>query len=58
MWDGGVNVGFEAVLQRQHRVPESGWPVVDHLDFHDRLDAFESVFPGNDQPDRRPVLLG
>src|SRR5262249_26798306 len=56
MVDLGIDVGIEAVFVRGQGVPQSLRLLFDEADGDDRLDALETVFPGHDQTNRRPVL--
>src|SRR5690606_28739689 len=51
MVDVGVDVGVEPVLVRSHDVPGGGRLFRHEGDADYRLDAFETVLPGNDEPD-------
>ena len=54
----GVHVGVEAVLPRVLPLPRRERLLLDEPDADNRLDALEPVLPGDDQTERRPVLVG
>src|ERR1019366_6810971 len=53
MIDRGIHIRIEAVLARAGEIPSGGRRLLDELDFHDGLDALETVLPGLHQPDGR-----
>src|SRR6266404_6732756 len=58
MVDFGIHVGVEAVLLRGIKIPRSGRLVFDEADFHQRLDALESILPRDDHAHGSAVLIG
>src|SRR3989442_8099633 len=54
----GIHVGIETVFMRIRKIPRRGRLILDEFDFHQRLDAFESVFPRYDHAHRSAVLVG
>src|SRR5450755_4813364 len=58
MVDGGVHVRIESILARVGEIPGGGRLLLDKLNLHDGLDAFETVLPGDHQADGRAILIG
>src|SRR6266571_1062306 len=57
MVDGRVHVRVEAVLLRRRFLPSIERLLLDELDLDDRLDVLEPVLPGDDEPERRAILI-
>src|SRR5438445_5055993 len=49
----GIYVGIEAVFMSIRKIPRRRRLILDEFDFHQRLDAFESVSPRYDHAHRR-----
>src|SRR5580692_8008461 len=58
MIDVGIHVRVETVLVGSGAIPSGGWLTFSEADFHDGLDALVAVLPGNDDADRRAILIG
>src|SRR6266481_9103039 len=57
MIDFGIHIGIEAVLLRGIEIPRSGRLVFDKTNFHQGLDALESIFPRQDHAHRSAILV-
>src|SRR6266404_3217244 len=51
-----VHIGKETIFMWRILVPSGAGLQRQKLDFHERLDALETVLPGNDQADGRAIL--
>ena len=54
----GIDVGEEAVLPWARHLPRVPGLGGGEIDLHNRLHAFEAVFPRHHQPQRRAILIG
>src|SRR6185312_9221554 len=53
-----IHVGVEAIFLRSGEIPGRARLALGEVDFGDGLDRLETILPGDDQPLRRPVLVG
>src|SRR5438128_8844312 len=51
-----IHVRIEAIFAWGFDVPGRRWLIRNQGYLHDRLDAFESIFPRHDQTNRRAIL--
>src|ERR1700720_4135982 len=53
----GIHVGIESVFGGGHAAPSGWWLTFHKFDFHDGLDALESIFPRDHHAHRSAVLI-
>src|ERR1035437_1420328 len=58
MVDRGIHIRIETVLARAGEIPSGGRLLLDELDLHDGLDAFEPVFQGTTRRTGAPSRVG
>src|SRR5580700_2826822 len=54
----GIHVGIETILVGSRAIPSGGRLTFGEANFYDGLDALVAVLPGNDDADRRAILIG